>query len=84
MNIIIKKVNGLKFALTGNRSGYAHSTGFGFFDTDSNEWIAGTRNGISTEFPYLPIGGKKACKQIMDNPGEFFNLEPRVKSIETL
>jgi hypothetical protein len=82
MAIVIRSISGLKFALTGERQGYAHSKGLGFFDTESNEWISGNNvDGSSTEFPYIPAGGRAACKQILDNPGEFFNLQPRVKSL---
>jgi len=82
MSIIIKSVSGYKFNLVGNREGYAHSTGLAFYDTATDEWIAGNvSNGESTNFPYIPVGGRKALKQILSDSGDFFKLQPRVKNI---
>ena len=87
MSIVIKSIKGLKFALPNARKGgYAYSTGLAFYDTTTNEWIAGnkkTKDGknISTEFPYVPLGGRRGLKIILADSGTFFETQPRVKSL---
>ena len=81
MSIVIKSVKGLKFELTDSRKGYAESTGLGLFDTETNEWISGNDKNGSTNFPYVPVGGRKACESILADSGDFFKLQPRVRSI---
>lgn len=82
MAIVIKSIKGLKFPLRDtNAKGYAHSTGLAFYDTETNEWIAGNDRFGSTMFPYVPVGGRRALNQILENSGEFFTKQPRVKSL---
>jgi len=81
--IIIKSIKGLKFKLRDkNATGYAHSTGLAFFDSETGEFIAGNDKNGSTEFPYVPMGGRKACNAILNDRGDFFELQPRVIPME--
>ena len=80
--IVIKSIKGLKFPLRDVYAvGYAHSTGLGFFDTETKEWVSGMDNEGSTEFPYIPVGGRNACEHILADSGDFFTKSPRVKSL---
>lgn len=78
--IVIKSIKGLKFPLTGKnagKDGYAYGTGLAFFDNVTKEWIA---NG--DDFPYVPLGGRSGLNKILADSGEFFDVSPRIKSIE--
>lgn len=80
--IIIKSIKGFKFQLRNkNETGYAHGTGLAFFDNKTKEFISGNDKDGSTEFPYVPAGGRVACNQILSDSGEFFNKQPRVKAL---
>lgn len=86
MTIIIRSIKGLKFALKDKSiDGFAKGTGLGFFDTETNDWVSNYNyvDNYDEEFPYIPIGGRKALNIILESPSnfQFIYSKHRVKSI---